>query len=248
MAVLLGPFEIGYPVAFRTGGDTTRDAFEKHIHEIEKIYGILNALDNGKVSSDDLDKLGNDLESALQDHINSTNPHPKWKISFDDLTGQLDGSKLKGKINAALVYGLLSNANIDASHVNNLQSFVENLIPPSGGTGDGITEKDLKDNGYVKFANGFIVQWGTHTATGGTGFDTSASGGTISFPTAFSSKCFALIHSFHPSVGHTNLNWQTASVSAPDKTGFTISINEWRDNARSSASSGWSVTYIAIGM
>ena len=34
MASDLGPFNVGYPVDFRTGGDTTRDAFGKHIQEI----------------------------------------------------------------------------------------------------------------------------------------------------------------------------------------------------------------------
>ena len=35
---LLGPFNVNYPVIFRSGGDTTRVAFGKHIQEIERIY------------------------------------------------------------------------------------------------------------------------------------------------------------------------------------------------------------------
>lgn len=195
MAVLLGPFEIGYPVAFEPGGDTTRDAFEKHIHEIEKIYGILNALDAGKVSSDDLDKLANDLENGLQNHINSTNPHPNWKISFDDLTGQLDGSKLKGRIEASLVYGLLSNAYIDAGHVNGLEALVKSLV--GDGSGDGITDAKLEAKGYVKFANGFTIQWGNTSNTATISVDMTnklyVASGTLKFVTSFSSKCLKFI-------------------------------------------------------
>jgi len=35
----------------------------------------------------------------------------------------------------------------------------------SGGTGDGITESSLGAKGYVKFRNGFTIQWGYFTST-----------------------------------------------------------------------------------
>ena len=58
MAVtLLGsPWHEKFPVAFRSGGDTTRDAFGKHINEIKRIYELLNALDSGKLSAGDIDE------------------------------------------------------------------------------------------------------------------------------------------------------------------------------------------------
>ena len=47
-------FSVGYPVKFWTGGDTTRDAFGRLIQEIERIYGILNALATGKAAYDEI--------------------------------------------------------------------------------------------------------------------------------------------------------------------------------------------------
>ena len=44
-------FKVGYPVDFRSGGDTTQQAFGKHIQEIVKIYGDLNALNAESLSS-----------------------------------------------------------------------------------------------------------------------------------------------------------------------------------------------------
>ena len=141
---LVGPFNVGYPVNFKSGGDTTRDAFGKHIQEIERIYGYLNALDAGKVSASDVSGLSgsvSNLSTALTNHINSTNPHPNWKpsVSWSDLTGT--------KPNLASFSG-----NLDASRIDNL--------PSSGGNGDGITESSLSNNGYAKFGNGLILHWG----------------------------------------------------------------------------------------
>ena len=72
MPTLIGPFNVGYPVNFTSGGDTTRDAFSKHIQEIERIYGYLNALDAGKVSASDVSSLTGtvgSLNTALTNHI-----------------------------------------------------------------------------------------------------------------------------------------------------------------------------------
>lgn len=219
---LLGPFSVGYPVAFRTGGDTTREAFGKHIQEIERIYGILNALDAGKVSADDLDK-------AISDHVNSTNPHPKWKpsLSFSDISGNLDGSRLTGKINAELVYGLLSNATIDVSHVNNLESFVKSLIPTGGGgEGEGITESNLQANGYIKFSNGFMLQWGK--ISGEVTFDSGLTTlkGQIKYVKSFSSKCFSVLKCEYNIRNNSVLTDDGRSVIiTPGKEGFDVLIN-----------------------
>ncbi len=244
MAVLLGPFNIGFPVAFEPGGDTTRDAFDKHIHEIEKIYGILNALDNGKVSSYDLDKLGNDLDKSLQDHIASTNPHPKWKISFDDLTGELDGSKLKGRIEASLVYGLLSNAYIEAGHVNGLEALVKSLIP-DGGSGDGITDMKSEENGYIKFANGFIVQWGKDTPEG-------SGARTVTFPISFSSKCLNVQCTTHITENTVNprgfpIVLEVSEGSHTTKSAFKYSLY-FGEGQSYSGKTGLGVYYTAYGI
>lgn len=84
-------FSVGYPVKFWTGGDTTRDAFGKQIQEIERIYGILNALGTGKASYEE-------ISSAINGHKFEANPHPYWKpsMSFNDLSGTVDAAKVSG--------------------------------------------------------------------------------------------------------------------------------------------------------
>lgn len=142
----IGPFEVGYPVNFKSGGDTTREAFGKHIQEFLKLYGNLNAVNADKVSA-------SELTEKLTEHKNSTNPHPNWKpsLSYGDISGTVDASK---------VSGTLSNANIDASRVYRLSEFVNGMLPED--KGDGITSSHLVSGepGYVKFKNGLMLQWG----------------------------------------------------------------------------------------
>lgn len=153
---LIGPFSVGFPVNFKSGGDTTRDAFGQHIEEIKRIYGILNALDAGKVSASDVSGLSGsigNINTALTNHINSTNPHPNYKpsVSWSDLTGTKPNlADLNGNLPMSRITG-----NLDASRINGL---------PTGDRtdkGDGITESTLAQSGYVKFNNGFIFQWWT---------------------------------------------------------------------------------------
>ena len=47
-------YNVAYPVNFYSGGDTTKEAFGKHIQEIQRIYGIINALNADKVSADEV--------------------------------------------------------------------------------------------------------------------------------------------------------------------------------------------------
>ena len=237
MATLLGPFSVGYPVAFRSGGDTTREAFGKHIQEIEKIYGILNALDAGKVSSEDLSGIiGGSIDSKLQAHVNSTNPHPNWKINFSDLTGNLDASK---------VVGNLTNAYIDASHVNNLASIVSGLIPSGQDKGDGITDSDIKSNGYVKFNNGLIVQWGktenqyeyVHANTANE----------HKFKIEFPSQCFTVICQPYMD-GATTAGLETmASVVEMNSKGFKF-VHDKFANSWGGGERAWWLRYIALGI
>ena len=143
---LIGPFSVGYPVNFTSGGDTTRDAFGKHIQEIERIYGYLNALDAGKVSASDVSGLSGSIGSvntALTNHINSSNPHPNYKpsVSWSDLTNKPNLADLNGNLPVSRITGL----------------------PSTSDTGDGITDSSLSNNGYVKFNNGLIINWGRLT-------------------------------------------------------------------------------------
>ena len=58
----------------------------------------------------------------------------------------------------------------------------------------GIVASKLDSNGYVKFANGFTIQWGTATATTGTNYTDNVTEGEVvfTFPTAFTSAPWAV--------------------------------------------------------
>ena len=231
---LLEPFEVMYPVAFYSGGDTTREAFNKHIQEIERIYGALNALNAAAVSSDD---VGTSIDSKIKAHIDSTNPHPNWKpsLSFSDITGNLDASR---------VHGELTNATIDAGKVNGLKDFITTTAPNKG---DGITGSNIKDNGYVKFNNGLIIQWGNNYADK-TGDSATI---TVNFPIPFSSSCFAVSLSTRLDT-HSGLAdvWAELLQDKVTKTGFSYQFQYTTDSyaGMGGFSGKIGVSYIAIGI
>ena len=228
---LLGPFNVGYPVAFRSGGDTTREAFGKHIQEIKRIYGILNVLDTDKVSASDLNGMLSGFKPSMSfDDISGS-------LDLSRTTGNLDGSRISGKIDASKIYGKLSNATIDAGHVNGLNALINSLIPPSSGEGEGITDIKKQENGYALFNNGLIIQWGISDSTGV---------GHVTFPVSFSTACFIVVASTY--VNDNAINGKkygddgdsSIMVNAWDKSGFGF-YSEVEDAGMKK------VTYIAIG-
>ena len=173
---------------FWSGGDTTRDAFKKHIDEITRIYGYLNALDAGKVSASDVSGLsgsvGNlgttvsslsttvsNLNTALTNHINAANPHPNYtpSVSWSNISSKPNLADLSGNLPMSRVTG-----NLDASRVANLPSS--------------ITDATWGTNGLVKFDLGLIIQWGKSNA-----HTPSASTYTETFSESFSTACYAVI-------------------------------------------------------
>ena len=143
----IGPFSVGYPVNFTSGGDTTKDAFWKHIQEIKKIYGILNALDEALISAGDISSA---ISGELQKHINSTNPHPNWEpsLSFSDITGYISADQIRDN-------------SIPAGKISGLSALIGGQIPPD--KGDGLISTSIKEDGYAEFNNGLILQWGNGT-------------------------------------------------------------------------------------
>lgn len=205
---LLGPWKVLYPVRFYSGGDTTSQAFGKHIQEIERIYGLLNALDAGKAGSAD-------IADALQKHIDSPNPHPNWKpnLSFDDITGNIDAKR---------IYGDLVNAYIDVSHVKNLQSLIDGAIPPPApDKGDGIIHHSLGSIGYIKFNNGFMLQWGGTTDI--TGHDESVH--EYNFPVSFPTQCCQVVATLGVDRGDTGDF--TGHIVGMSRTGFRVTRNSF---------------------
>ena len=101
------------------------------------------------------------------------------------------------------------------------------------GSGGGITAASLSANGYVKFANGLILQWGCVTKTLNSAQDVS-----ITFPIAFPTECYIVQE--QPTGKYTNnAAFATNQLSAYNRTGFTTYIYQ------SSVQTG--VTWFAIG-
>ena len=178
------PIKPAFPVNFYSGGDTTKNAFHKHIQEIERIYDLLNALDAGKLSSGEVDNSIGNLNTSLTNHINSTKPHPNWKPSFSDISGTLDASN---------VVGALTNATIAHSNVTGLEDYVKGLIESEGG---GVDDEKLEDNGYIELSNGLIIQWGTTDILKASVWtetnNYARTAGTRPFKKAFTDKCYSL--------------------------------------------------------
>ena len=171
-----------FPVNYSPNGDTTAAAFWKHIQEILRIYSLLEYMDESKIGS-------GEVNSFLQEHINSSNPHPNWKP-------KIDGSQITGRIDASLVYGNLVNANIHYSRVTDLQQYIQSIvggaigsIPPPVDKGDGIVSTSLNGNGFVKFKNGFIIQWGSSEQKP-SGYEGKV---TCNFPVAFPGQCLNVL-------------------------------------------------------
>ena len=179
MPTLVGPFNVGFPVNFISGGDTTNRAFSKHIQEIERIYGYLNALDAGKVSASDVSGLSGsigNINTALTNHINSTNPHPNYKPSWSDLTGTKPNlADFNGNLPMSRITG-----NLDASRITNLPSS------------SGITDSNFASNGYVKFGNGMIINWGRLTITPSDFASKQEGDYPITFAEPFTSACYVI--------------------------------------------------------
>ena len=214
------PVGVGYPVDFRSGGDTTRDAFGKHIQEIERIYGMLNALDAGKVGASDVSGSIGSVNSSLTAHINSSNPHPNWKPSLSGLSGKLDASRISG-----------------------LTSLIDGRIPAA--SGDGITSGSLNDNGYVKFKNGLIIQWGK--TANQFSYVAPSTATTHKFSALeFPEECFVVV--CQPCMdGTTGQALETmAHVVSYDKTGFKF-IHSKFANSDGGGPRAWFLRYIAIG-
>lgn len=85
------PVDVQYKVNFYSGGDTTRNAFNKHINEFIRIYGLLNALDTAKVSASDISSLTSTI-SSLTTKINNVDQ------KIDQEIGNIDADAINQRI------------------------------------------------------------------------------------------------------------------------------------------------------
>ena len=228
MARVRGPYSAAFPVNFTSKGDTTRDAFKKHMDELTRIYGILTDFDKDIANTEG-------LTGELTKHINSTNPHPNYKpsISWSDVTNKPGLDDLSGTLSASKVKGVLTQATIASGNVTGLEAFVNDKIPAS--SGDGITHADIQGNGYVKFANGLLVQWGkinnpNEVTESWAAYD-------VTFPLVFPNACYNVMLT---TKGGLDLNL----VFEPTIMGFRAGIS---GSTRSNLNHDIILYYLAIG-
>ena len=169
-------YEPGYPVNFYAGGDTTREAFSKHIQEILKIYGILNALQSTKADSTAVTKAIEDaktlltdkiattkteLTTALTNHINSTDPHPNLQLTT--LKGNLPASRLSGTLSETQLPYISSSkitGNFDAYRISGLEDYIKSYVKSSITANVGNVETlDSGSNAWatVDYSNGKLT-------------------------------------------------------------------------------------------
>lgn len=196
-----------YPVNCNAGGHTVKEAFGKYNAEVTAIYGILNELKGNDLTPSEIDSLkygsvaGSRITGSIDgSHITGT------------VAGFINGQHVTGNISGNQIIGTIVNAQIPSGNVTGLEAFVKGLMPSqSSETGGGITSSSLGTNGYVKFGNGFMVQWGSHLQ------NVSLSEYDIEFPTAFSSACYSVLISSN--ISDVTLG---GSPTVPTTSGFRV--------------------------
>lgn len=99
-------------------------------------------------------------------------------------------------------------------------AFVRNLL--NGGSFGTISAISLNTNGYVKFSNGLIIQWGSYSS-GRQGYPTASN--SFNFPIAFPSVCYSVVLApqdfdiYKVSWSTTKATITSATVSAKATTG-----------------------------
>ena len=194
--ILPQPCEPMFPVRFESGGDTTTQAFGKHIWEIQRIYSLLNALDAGKAGSneivDAIKSITHNTLSGLQGGGGGDYYH-LTRAQVDKLDGAPASWELLKQHNR--LNGLQGGDGSNYYHLSEEEKIklMEIIHSGGGGGGSGITEEKISDNGYVKFGNGLILQWGRSNVTKNS--SNSGGTGTVTFPIAFPVVCYAVVGS-----------------------------------------------------
>ena len=237
----LEEFTVGYPIDFRSGGDTTKQFAAKTIQEVARIYDYMNALRVGMTDQTAIDQALATARSELESHRTSTNPHPNWSVN---LTGQTTGN-----LDASRVAGKLTNATIDYGKVNGLASYVSEL------SHQGITssnyESGVNRRCYVTFENSFTIQFGSLVVDKTTA-QTSQSGTaiTVQFDKLFTS-IYAVIPVIRVDLAYsTNIAEDNAFVQLIDydQYQFRFIIQFAHGEGTSGLSSQYFVNWIALGV
>ena len=162
---------------------------------------------------------------------NSTNVTVK-KIDAAYLTrGALEAHSRDTSAHAPItdqIKAILGSANWKDSPASTLVT-IKNLL----GQGAIVASKLDANAGFVKFANGFTIQWGA--------FNNVPIGGTISFPVSFDTTCFAAVGN---DVNGNNTDNQVHSFREHTRTGVKVYSQAARDGLNKTSAWG---RYIAVG-
>lgn len=162
---------------------------------------------------------------------NSTNVTVK-KIDAAYLTrGALDSHNRDTSAHTNItdqIKAILGSANWKDSPASTLAT-IKNLL----GQGAIVASKLDANAGFVKFANGFTIQWGA--------FNNVPIGGIISFPVSFDTACFAAVGN---DVNGNNTDNQVHSFREHTRTGVKVYSQAARDGLNKTSAWG---RYIAVG-
>lgn len=178
-------YEVKYPIDFRSGGDTVSQGIWKIIEELKTIYGILNELAGNDLTDEEL--------SSLQ-----TGAIDGQRIT-GHVGGYISGTQIHEGISGAIINGVISAASIPYGNVTGLTGYIDGKLASIGtgsetvsDKGDGITASNLSADGYAKFNNGLIVQWGVVEVTMPSNASVTRATAEKTFPIKFPTKCFSV--------------------------------------------------------
>lgn len=99
-----------------------------------------------------------------------------------------------------------NKANLKSNDLN----FIKQTAAEMATVGGGIVDELLEENGYVKFANGLILQWGTNQPS------------PITFPISFVSKCLTVVPQLQASGDGSNMSKNRVCVTDLTASGFAL--------------------------
>ena len=170
-------------------------------------------------------------------------------FSLDVVIGNSTNVTVK-KIDAAyLTRGALESHNRDTSAHTNITDQIKAILGSANwkdspastlvtiknllGQGAIVASKLDTNAGFVKFANGFTIQWGT--------FNNIPIGGTISFPVSFDRECYVVVGN---DVNGNNVDNQVHSFREHTRTGVKVYSQAAKDGLNKTSAWG---RYIAVG-
>lgn len=178
-------------------------------------------------------------KNAIEQLLLHSQNKPKWYNSAaggkdiaitEDITNHNTDETAHQPITSAIAK-ILGDSNWKANPVATLKDIKKLL-----GMG-GIVAQRLEANGFVKFANGFTIQWGTQYFGD---IDGNAKTVSTTFPTGFQNKPLTIVLSAEDS----NLDVSAITyVAGKTPTGFVIRGNEWAHPVQT-----FTVNWIAVGV